>query len=151
MSLAFRPFAAGDRAAFARMARQFYAPPAVLHAPPEHIMLGVFDDVLGGGRRLLGYLFEDNGQPVGYAVVSLKYETEVGGDAAWIEELFVDEAARGQGAGTAFFAFLARELHGKIRRIRLEVGAENADARRLYTRLGFVPLAYEQLVLDRDF
>ena len=151
MSLTFRPFAAGDRAAFERMAQLFYAPPAVLHYPPAEIMFGVFDDVLDGAHRLHGYLFEQDGAPIGYAIVSLKYETEVGGDAAWIEELYVDKAARGQGVGTAFFAFLTQALHGRIKRIRLEVGAENDAAKRLYARLGFTPLDYEQLVLDRDF
>ena len=151
MSLTFRPFAAGDRPAFERMVQLFYAPPAVLHFPPAQVMFGVFDAVLSGEHRLLGYLIEADGQPVGYAIVSLKFETEVGGDAAWIEELYVDEPARGQGAGTAFFAFLTEELRGRIKRLRLEVGAENEGAKRLYARLGFTPLDYEQLVIDREF
>lgn len=151
MTLAFRPFAAADRAEFERMVQLFYAPPAVLHFPPAEVMFGVFDAVLAGRQRLYGYLLEADGQAAGYAIVSLKFETEVGGDAAWIEELYVDEARRGQGIGSAFLAYLAQEMHGKIRRIRLEVGAENAGAKRLYARLGFQPLGYEQLVIDRDF
>ncbi|MBR2730992.1 MAG: GNAT family N-acetyltransferase, partial [Clostridia bacterium] len=65
--------------------------------------------------------------------------------------LYVDEPARGQGAGIAFFAFLTEELRGRIKRLRLEVGAENEGAKRLYARLGFTPLDYEQLVIDREF
>lgn len=151
MNVTFRPFAPADRPAFERMVQQFYAPPAVLHFPPAAVMFGVFDAVLAGRQRLFGYLFEADGQAIGYAIVSLKYETEVGGDAAWIEELFVDAAQRGQGVGSAFIAYLTRALHGQIRRLRLEVGAENEDAKRLYARLGFAPLGYEQLVIDRDF
>ena len=50
-----------------------------------------------------------------------------------------------------FFSFLEDELKGKIKRIRLEVGDENDGAKRLYERLGFEPLDYKQMVIDKDF
>ena len=70
-------------------------------------------------------------KPAGYAMVSLKFETEVGGLAAWIEELFVEEEFRSKGIGRSFFRFLADEFKGKIKRIRLEVGDENDGAKKL--------------------
>ena len=76
---------------------------------------------------------------------------EVGGMAAWIEELYIDEAFRNHGIGSKFFSFLSEELCGKIKRIRLEVGDENDGAKRLYERLGFEFLDYKQMVIDKNF
>lgn len=151
MNITFRKFKESDRDAFFFMVKKFYAPPAVLHFPSEEVMLSSFDAALKIPELVKGYMFECDGMTAGYAVVSMKFETEVGGMAAWIEELFVEEAFRSQGIGAEFFEFLKIDLKGKIKRIRLEVGDENDGAKRLYERLGFEPLNYKQMVIDKDF
>lgn len=151
MNINFRNFTPDDREAFAVMVKKFYAPPAVLHFPPEEVMMSCFDEACKNNGFVLGYMFEFDEEKAGYAIVSLKFETEVGGLAAWIEELFVEEKFRNAGIGKAFFAYLQNELSGKIKRLRLEVGEENDGAIRLYQKLGFEFLDYRQMVIDKDF
>lgn len=151
MEIKIRSFCRDDRAEFFNMVKKFYAPPAVLHFPPEEVMLSSFDAAIDMPELVKGYMFECSGKPAGYAIVSMKFETEVGGMAAWIEELFVEEEFRSHGIGSKFFEFLQNELKGQIKRIRLEVGDENSGAKRLYKRLGFEMLEYRQMVIDKDF
>ncbi len=151
METTFRKFIKEDRNTFFKMVKKFYAPPAVLHFPSDEVMLACFDESVKDGDFVLGYMFESDGMPSGYAIVSLKFETEVGGIAAWIEELFVEEEFRSKGIGKEFFEFLKKELSGKIKRLRLEVGEDNLGAIKLYKSLGFDFLDYRQMVIDKDF
>lgn len=151
MEVTFRKFRPEDRDIFFSMVKKFYAPPAVLHFPSDEVMMSSFDAALDISELVKGYLFECGEKAAGYAIVSMKFETEVGGMAAWIEELFVEEEYRSCGIGSAFFAHLKKELSGKIRRIRLEVGDENDGAKQLYKRIGFEMLDYRQMVIDKDF
>ncbi len=151
MDISFRNFKSDDRDIFFSMVKKFYAPPAVLHFPSDDVMMSSFDAALEIPELVKGYIFECDGNIAGYAVVSMKFETEVGGMAAWIEELFVEEKYRSCGVGSSFFEHLKKELSGKIRRIRLEVGDENDGAKQLYKRLGFEMLDYRQMVIDKDF
>ncbi len=151
MNVNFRKFVYEDKDEFFRMVKKFYAPPAVLHFPPDEVMLSSFDAAIEIPDLVKGYMFECDGKSVGYAIVSMKFETEVGGMAAWIEELFVDDNFRGNGIGKKFFSFLEKEMHSKIKRLRLEVGDENDGAKRLYSSLGFEYLDYKQMVIDKNF
>ena len=151
METVFRKFRKEDRDTFYIMVKKFYAPPAVLHFPSDEVMLSCFDEAVEDRGFVLGYMFETDGKPSGYAIVSLKFETEVGGIAAWIEELFVEEDYRSNGIGKAFFEFLKNELAGRIKRIRLEVGEDNLGAIKLYKNIGFEFLDYRQMVIDKDF
>ncbi len=151
MDIKFRKFKLSDKNTFYIMVKKFYAPPAVLHFPSDEVMLSSFDAALEIPELVKGYIFECDGKTAGYAIVSMKFETEVGGMAAWIEELFVEDEFRGHGIGSRFFEFLKNEFKGKIKRIRLEVGDENEGAKALYARLGFEPLDYRQMVIDKEF
>ena len=151
MNIEFRRFRPEDKDKFFVMVKKFYAPPAVLHFPPDDVMLSAFDATIESPDLVRGYIFECDGKPAGYSIVSMKFETEVGGMAAWIEELFVEDEFRGLGIGHRFFEFLSEELKGKIKRLRLEVGDENDGAKRLYENLGFEFLDYRQMVIDKQF
>ena len=151
MNITFRKFNQNDKDLFFSMVKKFYAPPAVLHFPSDEVMMSSFWASLEIPELVKGYMFEYDGSPAGYAIVSMKFETEVGGMAAWIEELFVEEDFRSKGIGSKFFEHLKEELSGKIKRIRLEVGDENDGAKQLYKRLGFEMLDYRQMVIDKNF
>jgi GNAT superfamily N-acetyltransferase len=124
MDIRFRKFEEKDRDIFFSMVKKFYAPPAVLHFPSDEVMMSSFDAALEIPELVKGYMFECDGSPAGYAIVSMKFETEVGGMAAWIEELFVEEEFRSKGIGKAFFDFLKDELKGKIKKLRAKRRAE---------------------------
>ncbi len=151
MDINFRRFVPEDRKIFFKFVKKFYAPPAVLHFPSDEVMLSAFDAAIEMPDLVKGFMIECDGNPAGYAMVSMKFETEVGGMAAWIEELYVDEDYRGRKIGHRFFEFLGEEFKGKIKRLRLEVGDENDGAKRLYKSLGFEFLDYKQMVIDKDF
>lgn len=151
MDIKIRRFEEKDRDTFFSMVKKFYAPPAVLHFPSDEVMMSAFDESLKDNGFVYGYIFEADGKPAGYSIVSMKFETEVGGLAAWIEELFVEEKFRSKGIAKEFFDFLKTGFAGKIRRIRLEVGEDNLGAIRLYERLGFEFLDYRQMTIDKDF
>lgn len=151
MDITFRKFNNGDKDLFFSMVKKFYAPPAVLHFPSDEVMMSSYYAALEIPELVKGYMFEADGIPAGYAIVSMKFETEVGGMAAWIEELFVEEKFRSKGIGKKFFEHLAEDLKGRLKRIRLEVGDDNEGAKKLYKNIGFEFLDYKQMVIDKDF
>lgn len=84
------------------------------------------------------WLVERDGAVVGYAVVTYGYDLEFAGRDAFLTELWIDPAARGQGAGGAALALLAPELRARgVHALHLGVRPEN-PAMRLYERTGFV-------------
>jgi ribosomal protein S18 acetylase RimI-like enzyme len=66
-----------------------------------------------------------------------------------IEEIYLKESCRGKGFGRQFFRWLFQE-YPQVKRFRLEVTKANAGAAKLYASLGFVPLEYNQMILDRE-
>ena len=77
------------------------------------------------------------GATVGYAIVTYCFDLEFGGREGWLTELYVDEAARGRGAGAQVLAQLDVLLRAEgVRALHLQVRADN-PARRLYERVGF--------------
>jgi ribosomal protein S18 acetylase RimI-like enzyme len=79
----------------------------------------------------------EGGAPVGYAIVTYCFDLEFGGREGWLTELWIDDAARGRGIGTAVMPKLEAVMRGEgVRALHLQVRAEN-PALRLYQRLGF--------------
>jgi ribosomal protein S18 acetylase RimI-like enzyme len=74
------------------------------------------------------------------AVAQVRYRLSVwtGVDDCWLEDLYVDDAARGAGLGRAMVeAVLARARVRGCQRVELDVDDTNAPARALYEALGF--------------
>ena len=63
-------------------------------------------------------------------------------------ELYLKKETRGKGYGSRFFQEVMKQ-HPEVMRFRLEVTRSNEAAVRLYERLGFAFLEYDQMVLDR--
>jgi GNAT superfamily N-acetyltransferase len=87
---------------------------------------------------------------VGYAFVRLEEESLIGiSDArAWLHDIYVDEAARGLGAGKLLLqaaAETARELGSQT--LMLQVATQNAFARRLFESYGF-QATMQEMMLD---
>jgi ribosomal protein S18 acetylase RimI-like enzyme len=84
------------------------------------------------------WLVEVAAEVVGYVALCFGYSLECGGRDAFIDELFLLPSHRGQGLGTRVIEHvLARCRELELFAVRLEVMRHNADALRLYTRLGF--------------
>lgn len=148
--LEIRPIAADDEAAVLPMAADFYQGPAVEHPVEEAVLRRAFQAAADPEEPFLdGYLLLEDGEPVGYCYVTNAYSAEVGGRMALVEELYCKPECRGKGYGSKAFAYVL-ERYRQARRIRLEVSPSNPDAARLYQRLGFRYLRYDQMVLDRN-
>jgi ribosomal protein S18 acetylase RimI-like enzyme len=86
---------------------------------------------------LLAAPTEDD-DPAGVCQLRYRLSVWTGADDCWLEDLYVEDAARGAGLGRALVveAFERARARG-CRRIELDVNEQNAEALALYERLGF--------------
>ena len=94
--------------------------------------------ILKGSPHGVAYLVGPRQGPVGYIIISFGYSVEMGGIDAFIDEFYIRENVRGRGMGGEVLRAIMPSLaeHG-VKALHLEVGHENENAKRLYTRLGF--------------
>ncbi|HUP62118.1 MAG TPA: GNAT family N-acetyltransferase [Thermoanaerobaculia bacterium] len=84
------------------------------------------------------WVIEHDGAVAGYMAVTFGFSLEFRGRDAFIDELFIDEAARGQGLGAAAVRVAEHTcIEAGIRTLHLEVEHENEHAKRIYLRKGF--------------
>ena len=97
------------------------------------------------GRILL--VQRRNGDIAGYAVIAFGFSLEFGGRDAFLDELFIVEACRGQGIGSAALsAVCAWARHEGLCALHLEVERVNKAAKALYTRTGFEDRSHYNLM-----
>jgi GNAT superfamily N-acetyltransferase len=84
------------------------------------------------------WLIHAKDELVGYVCVTLGYSLEFDGRFALLDELYLEEAWRGQGIGGQAIAFAAEWSRARgLAAIRLEVAYTNSRAIELYRREGF--------------
>jgi ribosomal protein S18 acetylase RimI-like enzyme len=85
------------------------------------------------------YLVGPRMAPVGYIAVSFGWSLKFGGMDGYVDEFWIRPGVRGRGMGSEVLGslFPALEAAG-LRALHFEAGAENAAARRLFARQGFV-------------
>jgi GNAT superfamily N-acetyltransferase len=90
------------------------------------------------GRRFQALIaVDEGGRAVGYAIWFLTYSTFLARPTLWLEDLFVDPACRGTGAGTALFdACVAKALAMGCGRMEWTALDWNTPAHRFYERKG---------------
>ena len=104
--LRIRPAIANDAALLLAMIREL----AEFERVPEKVKIGVEDlvrDGFGPNPRFHALIAEWNDQSAGYAVFYDYYSTYTG-PAMYLEDVFVREAFRGRGIGTALMATIAK-------------------------------------------
>ena len=91
----------------------------------------------GAAPRVFCDIADLDGAPVGFAVWFYSYSTFRGRHGIYLEDLFVDEAARGHGAGKALLAGLARRCRDEgLPRLDWAVLDWNAPSIAFYDSLG---------------
>jgi len=76
--------------------------------------------------------------PIGHVVVSFGWSVAGGGLGGIIDEIYVRPGVRGRGIGTELLQSLPKTLaRAGVRAIHLEIGDDDARARRLGERAGF--------------
>ena len=144
--LKIQTLTAEDREEFLSLSRDFYRSDAVLHEIDESCHIHAFDEMMRSDEYLLGYLLKCDGKTAGYAVLNKMFMREVGGTVVWIEELYITPPFQGKGLGSAFFAWLEKNVPAV--RYRLEAEPDNVRAMALYKRLGYEVLPYVQMIKD---
>jgi len=76
--------------------------------------------------------------PIGFAQLRFRLSVWTGTEDAWLEDLFVEEASRGDGAGKALTEACIELARGRgCGRIQLDANENNPNAIALYEALGF--------------
>ncbi len=143
MNPLIRPLRPADTDAVIAMMRAFYASPAVHTNGSEAIFRADIAACLSDSPYLEGYVFDRDGDILGYAMLAKSFSTEFGRPCIWIEDIYLAEASRGLGLGTAFFAFLGEKYPDAL--WRLEVEEENERAVHVYRKCGFDVLPYMEM------
>lgn len=138
-----RNMAAMDMESVLEMMRVFYASPAVLSNGSEAIFQQDVENCVNGCPYLEGYIFEEEGQVLGYAMAAKSFSTEFGKPCIWLEDLYIKEQYRGRGIGTQFFAYIEQKYTDCV--IRLEVEEENQNAMHVYRNCGFEVIPYTEM------
>lgn len=95
-------------------------------------------DGFGERPAFVGLVADDHGQVVGYALITFGYDTDRSRREAYLHDLFVTEARRGQGIGLMLIhaaAEVSRSQHG-AEALWWGVYERNVSAFRFYERLG---------------
>ena len=136
-----------DKAIFLAMAKDFYSSKAVAHDIDIKIIETTFSTAINEPHLIRAFMIEDDDVPVGFALISFYYATEVGGIVVLLEDLYLEETCRGKGFGSEFIKFMEKE-YPEAKRFHLEVAEENTRAIDLYKKLGYQVLEYVQMVKD---
>jgi GNAT superfamily N-acetyltransferase len=96
-------------------------------------------ELLGSPSQGRTWLIEVEGVAVGYLALTFGFSLEYGGRDAFVDEFFIDPAARGRGLGRAALSFaLAEAPRLGVHAVHLEVEHGNRSAHTLYVSAGFV-------------
>lgn len=133
-----------DRNLFVTLSKEFYSTDAVSHTIPHEYHEKSFDELMRSDEYIECFIFEQDGETAGYALIAKTFSPEAGGVVVWIEELYVREGFRGKGLGKAFFKYM--EENYPAARYRLEIEPENLRAKKLYSSLGYKELPYAQMI-----
>lgn len=94
-------------------------------------------DLFGENPRAFCEIAEQGGQPVGFALWFYNYSTFRGRAGIYLEDLFVRPEARGEGAGKALLAKLARRcVDAELGRLEWAVLNWNTPSVEFYDSLG---------------
>jgi GNAT superfamily N-acetyltransferase len=107
--------------------------------PSDNAMLAVVERLIE--QPDVEYLLacaDDDSPPSGVCQLRFRLSVWTAAPDCWLEDLFVEESARGRGCGAALVeAALERARERGCRRVELDTNEENDVALALYRRLGF--------------
>lgn len=137
MSAALHLAGAGDIDRVLSMVAAFHAETGI-DSDAEARRAGV-EPLLTGSPYGAVYIIGPVRAPIGYLAVTFGWSLEFGGMDGFVDELWLRPAVRGRGIALEVLTGLPRALaEAGVRALHLEVDRDNASARRLYARAGFV-------------
>ncbi len=139
-NLTLRDAVPGDEALLSRLIHALAEYEKLTHevkATPDLLREALF----GPMPRAAALVAEIDGAPVGYAMWFHKFSSFAGRSALFLEDIYVDPAARGRGVGRAIFHHLAkRALAEGCARMEWVVLDWNAPSIAFYRGLGAKPV-----------
>lgn len=122
-----------DAEAVYEMMRIFYDSSAVFHTSSDAVLKKDIEDCISDTPFVEGFVFEEDGVLLGYAMTAPSYTTEYGGACIWLEDLYIKPEYRHRGIGTELFAYLEHRYPEAVR-FKLEVEQENEHAIAAYKK-----------------
>ncbi len=143
-----RFFEEKDRDTFIEMADAFYHGPGVLHEISRNHFKDTFNKLMDRDPFLGGYMIRFEQKDAGYCLLSFTHTNEGGGLVVWIEELYIRPEFRGHKLAEKALRELFKLYDQKAARYRLEVTEDNKIAKKIYYKLGFKMLNYQQMIKE---
>ncbi len=126
------------------MMRIFYSSPAVLTNGSDEIFKNDVANCINDNPYLEGYVFKEEDNVIGYAMLAKSFSTEFGKPCIWIEDIYFKPAYCGKGGGSRFLSFVKQKYAKSV--LRLEVEEENERAVKAYRKNGFEVLPYMEMI-----
>ncbi|HVI96577.1 MAG TPA: GNAT family N-acetyltransferase [Anaeromyxobacter sp.] len=137
--LAVRPARPEDVDALVALLGDLFSIEADFHPDPERQRRGLAL-LLDDRARAIVLVAERDRRVVGLVTAQLVISTAEGAPSAWVEDMIVDAAERGRGAGRALLEELERRAAALgATRLQLLADRENGPALGFYARLGWAP------------
>jgi GNAT superfamily N-acetyltransferase len=136
LTLTIRTARPGDEALILKLVRDL----ATYEREPDAVVATeamVRDTFFGADAQVHCFIAEWDGEPVAQAIWFLTYSTWTGRPSLYLEDIFVDEPARGRGVARALFVRLAQEAKARgCARMDWAVLDWNVDAMAFYEKMG---------------
>ncbi|WP_233581804.1 GNAT family N-acetyltransferase [Flavobacterium macacae] len=133
----FKPLQTSDIETIVAMMQEFYA----IDSYPMDVAVSkaLFLEFLEKPHLGKSWLIYDEGEIVGYIILTFVFSFEYKGTIAFLDELYLSEKARGKGIGKKALDFIHEEaLSLSLKIIYLEVEGHNEAAQNLYLSKNFV-------------
>lgn len=99
----------------------------------------LFSEFLSNENLGKSYLIYSEDEIVGYIILTFIFSFEYGGKIAFMDELYINETARGKGIGKLAIPFVKQQCEElNVKLIYLEVENHNENAQKLYLANDFV-------------
>lgn len=103
-----------------------------------------------GARVLFSAVLAVDTEPRGMAIYYPDFSTHRGQPGVYVQDLYVDRAARGGGVGRGLLAAVMHAQDWGARYLTLGVSPDNGIALGFYARIGFRTRGYRFMILDGE-
>ena len=130
------------------MIHRFYASDPEMGVITDEKIAHTFEEFSAHPQKGSIVVIKDEGAAVGYAILVNFWSNEAGGNILDIDELFVEEEARGKGIASSFITSVIESRVNDCVAVELGVINGNERAQKLYERLGFRLSSNRRLIYD---